>query len=70
MTSPQQPTHAPAIRHRTHGVFSKPIARMVSVKAMRTAHTKHHEAGLSVLALERLVAALARGIRGAQPQHA
>jgi len=64
-----QPTHAPTVRHRTHGMSSKPIPRMMTMKAMRTIHTKHHHPALFVLSLERLVRPLFTRIGRAQPQH-
>lgn len=48
---------------------SKPIPRMMTMKPMRTIHTKHHHPALLVLSLERLVRPLFTRIRRAQPQH-
>jgi len=48
---------------------SKPIPRMMTMKPMRTIHTKYHHPALLVLSLERLVRPLFTRIGRAQPQH-
>ena len=66
----QQPTHTPTIWHRTHCMPRKPAPRMVPVKPVRTAHAKHHQPCLQILAPQRLCRPGFPCVRRSEPHHA